>query len=70
MKSWGPCFSGGAGAELCAHEPFNGDESCYSGAKQPGYGIPLDEDGVNMLTNLEDGEFTISELEVWEVKFV
>ncbi len=28
------------------------------------------EGGKNMLTNLEDGDFTISELEVWQVTFI
>ena len=35
----------------------------------PGYKIPI-EDGKNMLTNKEDGDFTITELEVWEVKYI
>jgi hypothetical protein len=51
--------------ELSAWEPFNGDGKCYSGANKPGYKIVI-EGGKNMLTNKEDGYFTISELEVWE----
>ena len=67
----GPCFMGNSGSELSAlHEPFNGDQNCYSYANQPGYGIPTDSDGINLLTNRPDGEFTISELEVWEVQFI
>ncbi len=31
--------------------------------------IPLEGD-TNMLTNLDDGPFTINELEVWEVEFI
>ena len=66
-NDYGPHFSGGNGGELSArHEPFNGDNKCHSWANKPGYGIPL-EGGVNMLTNKKDGNFTISELEVWEV---
>ncbi len=38
-------------------------------ANSSGYKIPL-KDGKNMLTNKEDGDFTITELEVWEVKFI
>jgi len=64
----GPCFSGDSYSDLSAScEPFNGDEKCCSYANCAGYGIP-DEGGVNMLTNKKDGGFTISELEVWEVK--
>ena len=36
-------------------------------ANLSGYGILKDSDGKNMLTNKEDGNFTITELEVWEV---
>ncbi len=63
----GPNFGTRTSAELSAHnEPFNGDRKCYSVANKPGYGIPI-EGGKNMLTNKEDGWFTISELEVWEI---
>ena len=66
----GPCFTGyGYRAELLAYEPFNGENKCRSEANHSGYNIPL-EGGKNMLTNEEDGEFTISELEVWGVTFV
>jgi hypothetical protein len=52
--------------ELRACEPFNGDGKCVSCAYQSGYKIVI-EGGKNMLTNYKDGNFTISELEVWEV---
>ena len=66
----GPCFSGGDGSELTAYdEPFNGVGNCYSYANYPGYGIPVDAQGINTLTNKEGGKFTISELEVWEVTY-
>ena len=65
----GPCFTGDGAAELTAFEPFNGENKCASRANEPGYNIPL-EGGKNMLTNEEDGYFTISELEVWGVTFV
>ena len=65
----GPCFTGDGAAELTAFEPFNGENNCRSGACCPGYKIPL-EGGKNMLTNEENGDFTISELEVWGVTFV
>ena len=67
----GPCFHGGDGAELAAGDaPFNGDGSCYSRANKPGYRIPVDGAGTNMLTNNKDYKFTITELEVWEVKYL
>jgi hypothetical protein len=53
--------------ELCAlYEPFNGDGKCVSFANLSGYKIVI-EGGKNMLTNKEDGHFTISEIEIWEV---
>ena len=64
-SSYGPCFSGGRGSELAASfKPFNGNGKCFSLANEPGYNIPV-VDGKNQLTNQDDGEFTISELEVW-----
>ena len=36
----------------------------------PGYAIPVDGAGTNMLTNKKDGAFTISELEVWQVTYL
>jgi hypothetical protein len=65
---YGPCFSGSDGFELDVYnEPFNGDDKCVSYTNKPSYDIP-EIDGLNMLTNKENGRFTISELEVWEVK--
>jgi hypothetical protein len=55
------------GGELWANEPFNGNGKCGSYANLSGYKIFI-EGGKNMLTNKEDERFTISELEVWEVK--
>jgi hypothetical protein len=52
--------------ELGADEPFNGDGKCWSWANRDGFKIVI-EGGKNMLTNKEDGSFTISEIEVWEV---
>jgi hypothetical protein len=65
----GPRFtSTNEGGELSATgEPFNGDDKCYSYANKAGFSIGLDADGKNMLTNSENGDFTISELEVWEI---
>ena len=71
--SWfGPFFSGGNWGELSAsNEPFNSDDgNCYSWANQPGYRIPVDGAGTNMLTNNKDGVFTITELEVWQVTYL
>ncbi len=68
---YGPCFSGGGYSELGAvYEPFNGDGNCYLRANKSGYRIPVDGAGTNMLTNLEDEEFTITELEVWQVEYL
>ena len=67
---WGPCFRGGNHTELGTLAPFNGYESCDSNANKPGYEIPVDAAGKNMLTNQKDGAFTITELEVWEVKYL
>ena len=67
FNGWGPCFDGGNESELGAFEPFNGNGNCRSHANKPVYGIPVDADGNNMLTNKKDGKFTISELEVWEI---
>jgi hypothetical protein len=67
----GPWFSDGCYFELCAvNEPFNGENNCCSGAEWTGYNIPHDKDHKNMLTNKVDVYFTITELEVWEVKFI
>ncbi len=51
-------------------EPFNGDRSCWSYANEPGYRIPVDGAGTNMLTNNKDYRFTITELEVWQVTYL
>ena len=65
----GPCFDGGSDSELSADEdPFNMVGNCSSNGNKPGYEIPVDGAGINMLTNYKDGNFTISDLEVWEVK--
>jgi hypothetical protein len=70
-ENYGPGFSGNGGSELDAiTEPFNGEGNCRSSTNEPGYDIPLDAAGLNMLTNKEDKCFTISELEVWEVTFL
>jgi hypothetical protein len=65
-RGWGPAFVSQGNNELWAVEPFNGDGKCRSRANLPGYKIVI-EGGKNILTNKEDGDFTISELEVWEV---
>jgi hypothetical protein len=62
-RNYGPCFSGGSN-ELVAYVPFNGKDECCSWANKSGYKIP-EVDGKNHLTNQKDGDFTISELEVW-----
>ena len=65
----GPCFDGGGCSELdVLYEPFNDVNSCSSFTNEPGYDIPVDGAGLNMLTNKKNLNFTITELEVWEVK--
>ena len=67
-STFGPCFYGGDYNELAASwVPFNGKDKCHSWANEPGYNIPL-VDGINQLTNQKNGDFTISELEVWLVE--
>ena len=62
----GPYY--GVYGELAAVlSPFNGQGNCWSWADESAYGIPI-EGGKNALTNQEDGEFTITELEVWSIK--
>ena len=68
-KEMGPCFMEGSGCELGVFEPFNGEDSCQSIAKLPGYQITVDINGVNMLTNKKNAKFTITELEVWQVTY-
>ncbi len=65
----GPSFNGGNESELdVVDSPFNGNDNCCSNTNNPAFEIPLDGNGLNMLTNREDGNFTITEIEVWEVK--
>jgi hypothetical protein len=49
---------------------FNEDEKCVSYASHKAYKIPFGDDRKNMLTNKKNGHFTITELEVWEVKYL
>jgi hypothetical protein len=65
----GPSFSVGNSVELYAGGPFNGDGKCVSWANRDDYKIVI-EGGKNMLTNKEDGYFTITEFEVWQVTFI
>ena len=66
-KECGPTFSGKGGDLSARYEPFNGVGKCVSFPHEVGYYITLDSNGRNMLTNLVDTHFTITELEVWEV---
>jgi len=73
-RNWGPFF--GWGELAIFNSPFNEEDSCYSWGNNFGLGIPVNEEGINMLTNKKTNKifkdrclFTISELEVWEVKF-
>ena len=59
-------------------EPFNSSNACWSDANDDGYRIPVNSEGINMLTNIksikneyghEKSYFTIREIEVWGVTF-
>ena len=73
-KDWGPNFGNG---ELYAADPFNGNNKCGSFVNSDGYRIKMDSESKSNLTKLKCvqfrgdyiSEFTISELEVWEVIF-
>ena len=75
MKESGQEF--GMGELLAFKSPFNQDKAFLSWANQSGYNIPVDSEGINMLTNLKYNNelsknhcwFTVSELEVWGVTF-
>lgn len=60
-------FVGGLSELESCKEPFNGEGNFISYSNKYGYEIPLNKACLNMLTNKKDGNFTISELEVWEV---
>ena len=67
----GPTFGN---FELAASEPFDQNINSLSVANSYGNSIEKDSEGINMLTNLKCvdrfiKEFSISELEVWEVIF-
>jgi hypothetical protein len=66
----GPSFGGNYGNELSAYlSPFNSERNCRSYANNKTYCIGTNEYDINMLTNTKDGRFTISEMEVWQIKF-
>ncbi len=58
---------------MMAYEPFNGENNCRSFVNDVGYKIGVDSERINKLTKekCKEGsqkcEFTIVELEVWEV---
>lgn len=65
-REYGPVFAGIENFELAQIS----ERLCISNYGYSGYNIPLDANGVNMLTNRQGNEFTISELEVWEVIYI
>jgi hypothetical protein len=67
-KDRGPDF-GSLGELEVREEPFNRQDACLSWAYEPGYMIPVNSEGINMLTYNENGYFTISSIEVWGVRF-
>jgi hypothetical protein len=70
-KDWGPVF--GIGELETDGEPLNDYNNCCSFVNMAVYLIGKDSEGRNMLTNLKCvgwvSNFTISELEVWEIIF-
>jgi hypothetical protein len=65
----GPRFTQNVSNRLSAQSgSFNDEGKCISWVGD-GYDIKI-EDGKNMLTNKENGFFTITELEVWEVIYL
>ena len=56
--------------ELLIGAPFNGEEKCTSNPNSAGFQIPVDAEGVNMLTNQKNNRFTISEFEVWQIEYI
>ncbi len=60
----GPYF--GDNELIVCNELFDAGEECCSRTNGKNFGIP-EEDGKNMLTNLKNSSFSITELEVWEV---
>ena len=71
-KYYGPIF--GDGLKLL-FEPFNKPNACFSCANRDNYKIPVNDEGINMLTNKKKTEnnrceFTITEIEVWGVTFL
>jgi hypothetical protein len=73
FKDRGPYF--GDFAELSPfYEPFNKENACLSMTHNTCYFIPQNSEGINELTNQKCNElglctFTITEIEVWGVKF-
>ncbi len=61
----GPSFGN---EELVCEEPFNKENNCRSFSNQGVYEIKTKNLCTNLLTNQKDGYFTISELEVWQIK--
>ena len=57
--------------ELIAYDkPFNTEDGCWSETGRPYYNIGKSTEGVNELTQTVNGkfeDFTIDELEVWQV---
>jgi hypothetical protein len=68
-SDYGPCYGD---IELEAFEPFNGYGRCRSMANYDTFKIEYTDRKFdkNMLTNEGNGQFTITELEVWSIKEV
>jgi hypothetical protein len=67
VKGYGPRF--GDGELSVFKEPFNRQNACWSWANSSVYNIPVNSEGINMLTNKKGMQFTITSIEVWGVRF-
>ena len=65
FKYAGPCFGN---EELYLEQPFNGENLCRSFSNQGVFDIKTKNMNTNLLTNQKDGYFSITEIEVWEIK--
>ena len=65
-SNYGPYF-GGESAALSLYTDKNGDLKCFSTTNQSVYEIKTDEYGKSKLTNQQDEEFKVANMEVWQI---
>ena len=69
-NSKGPTFGSGNGFSLTVFPPFNGENKCCSNVSEGTYNIENDEHFKTELTNNYGSDFTIKDLECWEVTYL